>query len=89
MQVIAKGGDKSEAQSLMGAARKIEGATVFLPTSVRTNEIIHKVQIMCMCTYKNLHTNILIKSSLSMNDSMIVLNVQQSILTYFNMYLRM
>ena len=43
MKVIAKGGDINEAQGLMDAARRIEGARVFLPTSIRTNEIIHKV----------------------------------------------
>jgi len=43
VQVIAKGGDVNEAQALMDAARKIEGAKVTVATTVRTNEIIYKV----------------------------------------------
>mmetsp|Transcript_8148 Transcript_8148/g.11449 ORF Transcript_8148/g.11449 Transcript_8148/m.11449 type:complete len:236 (+) Transcript_8148:311-1018(+) len=43
VQVIAKGGDVNEAQSLMDAARKIEGAKVSVATTLRTNEIIYKV----------------------------------------------
>lgn len=60
VQVIAKGGDANEAQALMDAARKIEGAKVSVSTTVRTNEIIYKVikSYSCFELFLRIRTNI-------------------------------